>query len=97
MLGLHNGGNVTATGTITLELFLSPDAVAGNGDDMLVSTLVKHISIKAGATSRVLFHANLANMTVGTYHLVSIIDSTNVLTESNKANNTVLGGTVTLV
>jgi subtilase family serine protease len=96
-LTVNNGGNVTASATITFQLFLSPDNVAGNGDDVLVGTLSKHIKLKAGGTTNIALKGNLASVLPGSYHLVSVIDSTNVLTESDETNNSVLGSLVTVL
>jgi hypothetical protein len=89
-LTVRNNGNVRASATLTFQVFLSPDNLVGNGDDVLVGTLSKHVSIKAGASTNVTLKASLASVPVGSYHLVSVIDSTHVVTESDEGNNTAL-------
>jgi Tol biopolymer transport system component len=89
-LTLLNTGNVAATGShVSFQLVFSADDTLGNGDDQtVVITVVKKLSINPGASKKITLNAALAGVLPGPYHLFTLIDSTNAMTESNEGNNT---------
>lgn len=87
-LTLRNNGNVTASGTATIQLFASTDDTFGNADDILIATTPARLALKPGASKPYKLKASLANVPAGPYKLAASIDITNAIAESDETNNT---------
>lgn len=89
---LNNTGNAIAGTTLT-NYVLSKDGILGNSDDIVPTKLnsspldqsLNSVSSRQESDDYLAIYDNLAS---GTYNLFVIADSTNLVEESNEANNT---------
>lgn len=92
-VSLTNGGNVTATGLVKIDVFASTDAIAGGADDILIGTITRPLKLRNGRprAMRVGFIVP-AELPAGPYFLTAAVDTNNGVIESNESNNTTVGG-----
>ena len=85
---ITNSGNQTATGTIVIDLYASPSATAVLGNAVKLTTVSKKINLKVGKKISISFKSFKwpAGLN-GQFFLVADVNSTNVITETNYADN----------
>lgn len=83
-----NGGNVVASGTVTVTVHASTDATLAGSVGQLGTATTK-LKLKAGAAKAFKVKYAVPTLTAGNYFLVAQIDSGNGVTESNETNNLV--------
>ncbi len=87
---VKNLGNIPAVGKIDVDFYLSVDGTVSPGSDVLLKSL-DNVSISIGPNGeRTISSSALipSSITGGTFFVLADIDSTNVIAESNNANNT---------
>ena len=91
---ITNDGNVSATGTLGLNLYASTDQTLDVSDQLLASITSHRINIKSGRsiTLRVHFVAP-PGKTPGSYNLIASSTSSTSLLDANVANNVAVVGT----
>jgi uncharacterized delta-60 repeat protein len=86
-LHVSNVGQAVGGGTIEIALFASSDGTIAAGDTPF-ATIPQRIKLAAGHSTNLKlkfdYPSNLAN---GNYFIVASVDSTNIVAESNEANN----------
>jgi uncharacterized membrane protein len=85
---ITNLGNVTAIGTLGLNLYAASGTTLDQFSQLLATVAARRITLKAGRsiTIRVAFTA--PNAVGGTYNLLASITATTQLADANAANNT---------
>jgi hypothetical protein len=94
---VRNGGNVAATGVLSVSLAASSDQVLDAGDVPL-NTLSGRIRIKPGGTKRMRLRFGPApGLVSGQYYVIATLDPDNTIAERDEANNTAVSpGTFTV-
>ncbi len=88
-----NAAGGAASGAFTVGFYLSADSVITTSDTSIGSRSVT--SLAAGATSTAATTVTVpAGLAPGTYYLGAIADSANQISESNEANNAILGSQI---
>jgi hypothetical protein len=93
-LRISNEGNVTATGTATIELFASDDTTLDDTDSPLGMTVVKKIRIRAGgfSTFAIRFVAP-TGMLGGEYYVLAKVTSNTTPADTNADTDIAVGTT----
>jgi subtilase family serine protease len=93
-LVIRNLGNVLATGTVSVNLFASADAIQDVGDALLTGLSGKVIKIKPGKALKLkLKFAAPMDLTAGAFSLIGTIASTTRPADTDTANDTAVTGT----
>jgi len=89
---LTNFETADVSGAVTFDLYASADQVL-DGADVLLTSMVKNIFVRAGGLKKISFSKIVVPvLPVGNYYLIVDIDSANVITEVNEANNAAVSG-----
>jgi hypothetical protein len=95
-IDVFNHGHITASGSLDIELELSPNS---DGSEPKPLTIIpKAIHLKAGKS--LAFHVSAAVSSTepaGRYYLIAVVDPSNTLNESDTTNNTAVSSTATRV
>lgn len=88
---ITNTGSGKATGTVTVSLLLSTDSTLLNAFATL-KTFTVPLNLMSGqhVGTPVTFQYP-ADLAAGTYHVIAVVDSGNVIAETNKLDNIVAG------
>ena len=88
LVTIHNLGNVTATGTLSLSLYASGDSALDNSD-IILATLPRRAHLKAGqaVTVRLRFAAP-TDSEGGTYSLIASTTASLQRPDTNTSNDT---------
>lgn len=87
-LSLINDGNVAAKGTVNVRLIASTDDVLDINDRTLTVVAVK-LNVSASKSGRATASVTIpADLAVGTYRIIAVVNTDSALGESNLANNT---------
>jgi hypothetical protein len=87
-----NNGNITAAGSLQVEFLARPVGTTGSADVPLATPAVR-IKLASGASKRLRFGIVLPSSLIAgaSYTLVAVIDPANLFSDTNLANNTLLG------
>jgi len=90
-----NNGNIPASGTLQVEFFARPVGTTGSSD-VPIATPATRIKLASGASKRLRFsYVPPAALIAGTdYTLVAVLDPNHLFSDSNLANNTLVGSYV---
>jgi hypothetical protein len=93
---ITNTGSGKATGKVTVSLLLSTDSTLTNAFATL-KTFTVSLNLKSGqhVGTPVSFQYP-ADLAAGTYHVIAVVDSSNVIAETNKLDNIVAGSAITV-
>lgn len=89
---IKNLGNIPAVGKIDIDFYLSVDGTVSPGTDVLLKSL-NDVAINIGPNGERFITStapipSTATISGGTFYVLADIDSSNVITELNKNNNT---------
>jgi subtilase family serine protease len=91
---LTNLGNVTAIGTIALNLYASSGTMLGAASQQLLASVpARKIKLKAGKSITLLVAFTAPAQAAGSYNLIASINPSTQLADSNAANNLAAIGT----
>jgi hypothetical protein len=95
VLSLGNSGNVPLVATVNVRVVAATDPSGADGSELAIVPV--HLKIKAGAIKsyKVKFFVP-TTMPTGSYFLLTSLDSTNALVETDEANNTLQVGPLLL-
>ena len=87
---LVNDGNIDVTQDYTISIYLSPDNIYGNGNDVLAKTL-EGINIEASTLQNLQTSFGISNeFYTGKNYPIIVVDSENEIYETNEENNVYL-------
>jgi len=94
-LVLRNNGNVAIKADTAVQLFISTDAIVGNGDDANAGSVkLKGLRIPANKSKTLHLRLKLiGTLDNGTYFLIAITDPANSIVESDETNNIAISAT----
>lgn len=90
---ITNLGNVTAVGTLGVNLYATAGTSLDSFSQLLATMAARRISLKAGKSIVVDLSFTAPEQTGGTYNLLASIDATTQIADSNTSNNIAVIGT----
>ncbi len=85
---LHNDGDSTASGTVTMAAYLSTDGVLDGSDVLLSDTIQRTIRLRAGGSKTYSAAVSIPlDLVKNDYYLILDVDTTSAVVESNEADN----------
>jgi beta propeller repeat protein len=92
---IKNQGNSSITKSFQVKYYLSRDSVLSSTDYLLTTRTIT--SLGAGKTiSYTIYPTISSNLSIGTYYLMAMVDTTKVIAESKESNNIRVGNKITL-
>ena len=92
---IQNQGNVTATGSVVLNLYASTGSTLSSSAQLLLTLPARKINLKPGKSITLHVHFQApAGRSGGTYNLIASISSSTQLPDSNSSNDVAVTATV---
>jgi hypothetical protein len=97
-VNINNAGDTAIKTPVVVRLFASADGILDAGDTLLQEQTTK-LAVKAGGHKHIpiKLRDNVPNLAQAAYQLIANVDATNVVPETNDANNTVATGTTVAI